>query len=104
METTTKKCTKCGRELPIEQFSINNKHKDGRQSWCKDCMNAAARAPRAAKLGKFSDSALIDELRRRGKNVCSDLTPRSAMEFLAARGYKGKLEFVRTEIIDITNF
>lgn len=33
----TKKCSKCGRELPIECFYTYNRSKDGYQCWCKDC-------------------------------------------------------------------
>lgn len=41
----TKKCTKCGRELPLDQFGERklvggNK---GYKSWCKDCLKFAAR-------------------------------------------------------------
>lgn len=38
----TKICTKCGRELPFEKFGKGNT-KDGRRTWCKDCMNKYAR-------------------------------------------------------------
>jgi DNA-directed RNA polymerase subunit RPC12/RpoP len=39
----TKKCTKCGRELPLDQFYKRNPRngKAGRQYHCKDCQNAA---------------------------------------------------------------
>lgn len=37
----TKKCTKCGRELPMSMFSDMKKSKDGKQYWCKDCMRDA---------------------------------------------------------------
>ena len=33
----TKRCNKCGRELPIDSFSKNNKAKDGLYCWCKAC-------------------------------------------------------------------
>ena len=33
----TKKCSKCGRILPIDNFSNNNSAKDGLQSYCKEC-------------------------------------------------------------------
>ena len=35
----TKICTKCGRELPIENFHWRNKEKGTRRSECKDCHN-----------------------------------------------------------------
>ena len=33
----TKICTKCGRELPIDQFNFRNKAKGTRRSECKEC-------------------------------------------------------------------
>lgn len=35
----TKICTKCGRELPLEQFHWRNKAKGTRRSECKECHN-----------------------------------------------------------------
>lgn len=32
-----KVCNKCGRELPVEQFSKNKRSKDGLQNKCKEC-------------------------------------------------------------------
>ncbi len=39
----TKKCPKCGRELPITEFYKNRKHPDGLQPMCKDCNKAYSR-------------------------------------------------------------
>lgn len=46
METSTKLCSKCGRELPHESFSPNPRNADGRMATCKECMNAARNARR----------------------------------------------------------
>lgn len=35
----TKVCRKCGRELSIDNFSKNCKHKDGLQNMCKECVS-----------------------------------------------------------------
>ena len=35
----TKKCSKCGRELSIDDFYKDNRAKDGLQCWCKGCYN-----------------------------------------------------------------
>ena len=43
-ETKTKKCSKCGRELPISEFSKCNNAKDGLYSWCKQCYNGYKQA------------------------------------------------------------
>lgn len=34
-------CSKCGKELPVSEFSKNSKAKDGLQSQCKSCQSAA---------------------------------------------------------------
>ena len=36
----TKVCTKCGKELPIEEFNWRNKSKGTRRSECKYCHSA----------------------------------------------------------------
>ena len=36
-EIRTKKCPKCGRELPTTEFYTNCHNKDGLQDKCKDC-------------------------------------------------------------------
>ena len=33
----TKVCPKCGRELPLSEFNINKRNKDGLQTYCKEC-------------------------------------------------------------------
>ena len=44
----TKVCAKCGRELPLLQFSTNRRMKDGHQSECKECVaKAGKKSPRA---------------------------------------------------------
>ena len=42
METIpTKRCSKCGEEKPLTDFGANRTAKDGKQRWCKACMNKA---------------------------------------------------------------
>lgn len=40
-QAKTKTCTKCGRELPISEFYAKAGAKDGLQTQCKDCHDAA---------------------------------------------------------------
>ena len=35
----TKICSKCNKELPIDNFYKCNRAKDGLQGWCKECKN-----------------------------------------------------------------
>ena len=37
-DETTKVCAKCGRELPLSEFSKQKKSKDGLIPWCKSCL------------------------------------------------------------------
>ena len=39
-----KKCTKCGKELPLDQFHKYKRTKDGLRNSCKACTNAVNRA------------------------------------------------------------
>lgn len=34
-----KKCGKCKTDKPRDDFSINNLRPDGKQDWCKKCLN-----------------------------------------------------------------
>ena len=40
---TTKVCSKCKKELPIDSFSNYKFSKDGRRPWCKKCCNEYAK-------------------------------------------------------------
>lgn len=51
-EPKTKVCSKCGRELPITEFTLNKTSKDGHIGRCKDCVNAYQREQYARNKGK----------------------------------------------------
>ena len=51
-EPKTKVCSKCGRELPITEFALNKRAKDGHIGQCKDCVNAYQREQYARNKGK----------------------------------------------------
>lgn len=42
----TKICSKCGRELPIDQFNWRNKAKGTRRADCKECHSGYMKMPR----------------------------------------------------------
>ena len=41
-EIKTKRCPKCGRELPSSEFYVKNSAADGLQAWCKECQKIAS--------------------------------------------------------------
>lgn len=82
LEVKTKKCSRCGRELPVTEFYKKSDTPDGLQSWCKECFREAEKQQRKRKSGGVSD-----ELKT--------YTARQLMEELAKRGYRGELEYVK---------
>lgn len=76
MEQETKKCSKCGRELPLDEFALSKKSPDGRQYACRQCKKEynkkrneerkRAKSNINQELAKFKTTELIDELRDRG--------------------------------------
>ena len=38
-----KRCPRCGQYKPLEAFSANASSTDGKQTWCRECMNEKAR-------------------------------------------------------------
>lgn len=109
-EIKTKKCSKCGRELPVEEFHKNKSSKDGLYCYCKECSGEIGKITREKKriAAKCSNSVIPKNFFRQstgGGNECNPLskfTPRDLMEELARRGYKGKLSYVYE--INIENF
>ena len=68
----TKVCAKCGRELPMLQFSVNRRMKDGHQSECKECVAKTGRESRQRlneKKRAERDKAVREQLEA-GVKVC----------------------------------
>lgn len=83
----TKKCSKCGRELPTIEFWKNATKDDGLQDYCKDC---------GKDYSKNKKTVPGKNLKKVYSN--SDLakfTPRQLMDELKARGYTGELQFTQ---------
>lgn len=49
LDSTTKRCAKCGETKPLEAFSKLSKSKDGRYSYCRACLSINAAERRAVK-------------------------------------------------------
>lgn len=45
--TVSKRCTKCGKTKPLDEFGRHPKRTDGHQSWCKACTRDWMREARA---------------------------------------------------------
>ena len=56
----TKKCSKCGRELPLSEFHKFKRSIDGHQAYCKQCRKMSGNV-----LENVPTIMLIEELYRR---------------------------------------
>lgn len=74
-----KKCSRCGRILPLSEFYKKTRVKDGHQTYCKKCQAEQNKQKSATKT--ISNSLL------------AGFTPRQLIEELRARGYKGTLTY-----------
>ena len=105
METTentiqTKKCSKCGRKLPLSEFNKNNSTKDGYESYCRGCKSQYVKELRqrhkaeiAQKSGIYPANFFDKNTVGGGNPLLADFTARDLMEELRARGYRGQLEY-----------
>lgn len=79
-EIKTKKCSKCGRELPLSEFYSKKTSFDGLQSWCKECQKSRIR-------NHYTNKPCNPDL--------AQFTPRQLIEELRHRGYTGELQYVQ---------
>ena len=96
METTevkTKRCPKCGRELPVSEFSKRARSTDGLQIYCRECLKrynnerhktGGVTSQNTNKLNKIYFSEKL-----------AGFTPRELIAELRSRGYKGELTYVQ---------
>ena len=90
---TTKVCTKCKRELPLERFGQNPRSSDGLKVYCKDCENENCRKYRAKKYGRKEkpnppkvDQPVINNLIEERAIPAEELTFAAAIRELLAYG------------------
>ena len=101
----TKKCPKCGRELPTTEFYTNCRNKDGLQDKCKKCQSDWNREynkrkkeeRRIASLNKEdkieTEKVIVDAKEHTMAKVYSEpelakFTPRQLMQELKSRGFR----------------
>lgn len=95
--TPMKKCSKCGRTLPLTEFNKSKSNKDGLQYHCKDCQSKAVRCSYLKR--REQENCKRTPVRQQEPNT-SALTkvyaypelakfqPRQLMEELKARGFR----------------
>lgn len=93
MEVVTKKCRVCGKELPIERFSIDRKAKDGHRNICKDCHNIYQKEQRLIREGKVLNAPNVEpSVAKECDDMGLDKIPaRLLIHELRRRGYRGEL-------------
>lgn len=75
-QAQTKTCTKCGRELPVSEFYARAGSKDGLQTICKDCHNAATkRCHDKAKAQAHIEKSLQDACDMKRCAKCGETKP-----------------------------
>lgn len=99
----TKICKKCGRELPLENFSKNAKMKDGLQNHCRACASEYSRNIWKRKKAQKKENERIEFEKKYKVYTNRDLamfTPRELMLELKARGYEGELLFREVKVTE----
>ena len=88
-QVTTKTCTKCGKELPVDRFSRKSSAPDGLQNWCKDCQRVANKA-------SYGKRQLPPPVKGDPSSPLAEFTPRQLIDELHNRGYRGELHYIYT--------
>lgn len=52
MKPSTKLCSRCKQEKGLEEFYTDKRHRDGKQSWCRSCCDAAVMEYQKTLTGK----------------------------------------------------
>lgn len=68
----TKICTKCGRELPIEQFNFRDKSKGTRRADCKECHSGHMKAKYQEKKQEIQQVKTGWSCQKCGYNKCPE--------------------------------
>lgn len=84
----TKKCSKCGRELPLSRFSKCTSQKDGLQKMCKECVSSYNKERYKAKTSDKEGCHLVKVY---SNPELAKFQPRELIAELRARGYSGEL-------------
>lgn len=98
----SKKCTKCGKVLPLSEFNKNKRTSDGYQCQCRACAAKYNKSYYEKKLGiatKPQPAANASHSVPTLNPKLADFHPRELIEELRARNYKGKLYITREIVV-----
>lgn len=85
-----KKCSKCGRTLPISEFERHNKAKDGYHRFCKEC---GSTNKGKKQNNKYRPVSYIPQPGNKATLTLADFTDENLFAELRRRGYNGELRF-----------
>lgn len=104
--TTTKKCDKCNRELPLNCFHKNKRNSDGLQCTCKECKRLYNKEHYYAKKGKITPPQSV----MNPHPIFSKMQPRELIaeireriNYLRDNGwtFNGTLEYTQTKTVKL---
>jgi len=99
----TKKCRKCGRELPVSEFNKSVRENDGLQYYCRECQSEMVRVSyqkRQLKKQLEKQSANDKVLHKVYSNPdLASFQPRELIAELRARGYSGELSYTQKIVV-----
>ena len=99
----TKKCTSCGKELPITAFRKGKANGvEFLTNICSECISKKQSDGWKRKKEQTA-KAKLDLVEDAKKQRLSEFTPRELMEELKRRGYVGTLEYVEVHKINLEN-
>lgn len=99
--TSTKRCTKCGKELPATEFNKRRASADGLQQWCKQCYKTlhTARSKKPQTTPPDHELSIFDKMQDR--EVIAEIKDR--INHLRSHGwtFDGHLEYTQIRTVKL---
>lgn len=99
----TKRCPRCGKEKPVEDFVRNRSAKDGLGSYCKPCHNRVIKEQKQKLYGGERSFLLMlrygisevefEQLRKRQRGMCAICRKRAAKPSIMITSLEGCARF-----------